>query len=52
MRHVVPGFRVPPTEGKMPERMAQYRAETPLRRNGTAEEVAAAVLFLAGDQIE
>lgn len=32
-----------------PERMAQYRAETPLRRNGTAEEVAAAVLFLAGD---
>lgn len=24
MRQVVPGWRVPPTEGKMPERMAQY----------------------------
>jgi len=32
-----------------PERMEQYRRETPLARNGEAEEVAAAVLFLAGD---
>src|SRR5437764_6003499 len=32
-----------------PERMEQYRRETPLGRNGTAEEVAQAVLFLAGD---
>jgi 3-oxoacyl-[acyl-carrier protein] reductase len=31
-----------------PERMAQYRKETPLGRNGTASEVAAAVVFLAG----
>ncbi|NBV23868.1 MAG: SDR family oxidoreductase, partial [Proteobacteria bacterium] len=30
-----------------PERMEQYRRETPLARNGTAGEVAAAVLFLA-----
>ncbi|MBC7854135.1 MAG: SDR family oxidoreductase [Pirellulaceae bacterium] len=32
-----------------PERMAQYRQETPLGRNGTAEEVATAVLFLVSD---
>ena len=31
------------------ERMAQYRRETPLERNGTADEVAAAILFLASD---
>jgi 3-oxoacyl-[acyl-carrier protein] reductase len=32
-----------------PERMEQYRRETPLGRNGLAAEVAAAVLFLASD---
>jgi 3-oxoacyl-[acyl-carrier protein] reductase len=32
-----------------PERMEQYRRETPLGRNGVAEEVAAAVRFLASD---
>jgi 3-oxoacyl-[acyl-carrier protein] reductase len=31
------------------ERMEQYRKETPLGRNGTPEEVARVVLFLAGD---
>ena len=29
--------------------MQQYRTETPLDRNGTAEEVASAVLFLVSD---
>jgi 3-oxoacyl-[acyl-carrier protein] reductase len=32
-----------------PERMADYRRQTPLARNGQAEEVAQAVLFLASD---
>ncbi len=32
-----------------PERMEEYRRQTPLGRNGLAEEVAQAVLFLAGD---
>ncbi len=32
-----------------PERMEQYRRETPLGRNGLAAEVAAAVLFLVSD---
>jgi 3-oxoacyl-[acyl-carrier protein] reductase len=32
-----------------PEKMADYRKQTPLGRNGTAHEVAKAVLFLAGD---
>jgi len=33
-----------------PERMVQYRKETPLGRNGKAEEVAAVIAFLAGDE--
>jgi len=32
-----------------PERMQHYRTETPLGRNGTPQEVAAAVLFLVSD---
>jgi 3-oxoacyl-[acyl-carrier protein] reductase len=32
-----------------PERMEEYRRQTPLGRNGTAEEVAQAVLFLVSD---
>ena len=32
-----------------PERMEQYRAETPLKRNGTPEEVASVVLMLVSD---
>lgn len=32
-----------------PQQMAEYRRQTPLGRNGTAEEVARVVLFLAGD---
>ena len=33
-----------------PERMEQYRRETPLGRNGTAEEVASVVRFLVSDE--
>jgi 3-oxoacyl-[acyl-carrier protein] reductase len=32
-----------------PERLAQYRKETPMARNGQADEVAQVVLFLASD---
>ncbi len=32
-----------------PERMAEYRKQTPLGRNGTPDEVAMAVLYLASD---
>jgi 3-oxoacyl-[acyl-carrier protein] reductase len=32
-----------------PERMEQYRRETPLGRNGSADEVAAVILFLVSD---
>jgi 3-oxoacyl-[acyl-carrier protein] reductase len=36
-------------EFSTPERMQQYRDETPLQRNGTPEEVAGAVLLLVSD---
>lgn len=32
-----------------PERMAEYRSQTPLGRNGSAEEVAKTIVFLASD---
>jgi 3-oxoacyl-[acyl-carrier protein] reductase len=32
-----------------PEKLAEYRKQTPMARNGLAEEVADAVVFLAGD---
>ena len=32
-----------------PQRMAEYRSQTPLGRNGLAEEVATTALYLAGD---
>ena len=32
-----------------PERMAEYRQETPLQRNGRADEVAEVIVFLASD---
>src|SRR5207302_4348918 len=31
------------------QRMEEYRAQTPLGRNGTADEVAEAILFLSAD---
>ncbi len=48
---IMPGVIETPHHGAFstPERMQQYRQETPLGRNGLAVEVAAAVLFLAGD---
>src|SRR5262249_11624959 len=33
-----------------PERMEQYRRETPLGRNGAGEEVGTAVLYLVSDE--
>jgi 3-oxoacyl-[acyl-carrier protein] reductase len=36
-------------EFSTPERMAQYRHETPLQRNGQAAEVAEVMVFLASD---
>lgn len=35
-----------------PERMEQYRRETPLGRNGTADEVASVVRFLVSDEAQ
>lgn len=35
--------------GTTPEQLENYRSATPLRRNGQADEVADAVLYLAGD---
>ena len=32
-----------------PEKMADYRRQTPLGRNSTSDEIAQAVLFLASD---
>lgn len=48
---MMPGVIETPHHEKFstPERMEQYRKETPLARNGTAEEVADAALFLASD---
>jgi 3-oxoacyl-[acyl-carrier protein] reductase len=48
---IMPGVIETPHHEKFtsPERMEQYRRETPLGRNGQADEVAAAVLFLASD---
>jgi 3-oxoacyl-[acyl-carrier protein] reductase len=48
---IMPGVIETPHHDRFtaPERMEQYRRETPLGRNGVAEEVAAAVLFLASD---
>jgi 3-oxoacyl-[acyl-carrier protein] reductase len=36
-------------EFSTPERLRQYRAETPLQRNGQADEVAEVIVFLASD---
>jgi 3-oxoacyl-[acyl-carrier protein] reductase len=48
---MMPGVIETPHHEKFstPERMDQYRRETPLARNGTADEVADAALFLASD---
>lgn len=48
---MMPGVIETPHHEKFstPERMDQYRKETPLARNGTADEVAEAALFLASD---
>jgi 3-oxoacyl-[acyl-carrier protein] reductase len=45
---VAPGVIETPFHEKVttPEKMAQFRAAAPLQRNGTAEEVAAAIAFL------
>lgn len=48
---MMPGVIETPHHEKFstPERMEQYRKETPLARNGSADEVADAALFLASD---
>jgi 3-oxoacyl-[acyl-carrier protein] reductase len=49
---VAPGVIETPFHEKVtsPEKMAQFRASAPLQRNGTAEEVAAAIAFLIDNQ--
>lgn len=48
---IMPGVIETPHHDRFtkPERMQQYREETPLARNGTAEEVASAVHMLVSD---
>lgn len=48
---IMPGVIQTPHHDRFtrPERMQQYRDETPLKRNGLPEEVAQAVLMLASD---
>ena len=47
---VAPGVIETPFHDKVstPEKMAEFRAATPLRRNGQAEEIAATIEFLIG----
>jgi 3-oxoacyl-[acyl-carrier protein] reductase len=48
---VMPGVIATPHHDRYstPEKLEQYRKQTPMGRNGSADEVAQAVVFLAGD---